>query len=278
MFHAALNVPFDDVSRTSDVALNGKLEQKPVVIDDWLAAKTLGQHMVTKKSVEDRRQCRHQRRRIAGRDDRLMELPVVSNPVDCPRHVAGKELAFGGSQPVMGGDDAPFPFKISRGEGKADCMRFKNDPEVGELEKFSARRRADFKATLPLGDNEVFRGQAAQNFTQRGNADGIALLCLLQLDLGPGGNLPDMISSRICRKTTSLTVSAGSWSCLSMAFPGFAEMSSVLVDLKLEEERPDHFYFSVPLASACSTPPWICSTSTRLAVSASRRSAASKSC
>jgi hypothetical protein len=53
MLHAALNVPSDDLGRASNVTLNGKLKQKPVVIDNRLAPKTLGQHMVAEKAVED---------------------------------------------------------------------------------------------------------------------------------------------------------------------------------------------------------------------------------
>jgi len=53
MLHAALNVPSDDLGCTSNVTLNGELEQKPMVIDNRLSAKTLGQHMVAEKAVED---------------------------------------------------------------------------------------------------------------------------------------------------------------------------------------------------------------------------------
>jgi hypothetical protein len=53
MVHAALNVPSDDVGRAGNVTLNGKFKQKSMVIDNRLSAKTLGQHMVAEKAVED---------------------------------------------------------------------------------------------------------------------------------------------------------------------------------------------------------------------------------
>src|SRR6478735_4718791 len=75
--NATLDMLPDHGLRAFNIALQCKLEEKLVIVDDWLSTKAAGEQVITQETVKNRRKNSHQRGGVAGRHDRLVELPVV---------------------------------------------------------------------------------------------------------------------------------------------------------------------------------------------------------
>ena len=84
-----------------------------MLADGDLAAEAEPDHLVAKMTVEGGRTRGHQLARAAGRDQRLMEFPVVALPVSGIGPLAREQPALDRFELVMRGDDPALPFNVA---------------------------------------------------------------------------------------------------------------------------------------------------------------------
>lgn len=99
MIDTLLHVAGYDLFCAIGIACERAFEQQLVIIDDRFAPETSGKHMIAKKSVENGRQALQKCRRIACGNDRPVEFPIASDPVDGSGEIARKKPALHGGQP-----------------------------------------------------------------------------------------------------------------------------------------------------------------------------------
>src|SRR5688500_7175213 len=116
-----------------DVPPQRAVAEGTMLISGRPSAEAQADQLVSQVFLERCAMCAHQARRSAGRDQRLVKLPIVALPTDDVRCVARYHCCFHLRQLVVGGHHTRLPFKIAKLEGLHDGMRFQEEPQFRYL-------------------------------------------------------------------------------------------------------------------------------------------------
>ena len=156
------------------VARQGAVQQRPVLLDRNLPSEHHRHHLITQILVENPAIQIEQGLRAAGRDEGVVKLAVVALP-QLRLAVARHHPPFQGGELVVRGDDAALPFEIARRERQRHGVALEQEPHRRDILEAGRGHRRHREPALPFGEDEAFRGQAAQDLAQRADAGAIAL-------------------------------------------------------------------------------------------------------
>ena len=157
MFDASLNMRNHDVLRALGVARQRAFQQCLVLARSNLAAEHHRDHLVAQIAVIDRGMGIEQHVRPAGRNQRVVKVPIAALPEFLIAVAARQHAPLHHGELVMRGNDAAFPIEIAGGKGLRDGMIFQQQPQRGHLLELIGGNRRDLEATLAFGHDQAFR-------------------------------------------------------------------------------------------------------------------------
>lgn len=119
--------------------------------------------------------------RRAGRDQDLVEHAVALFPLLAI--FAAGELFLGAGQAVEGRHQVRFPGLVATGDRLAQGLAFEHHTGLGDVGKVFERHGRDPEPALALGDDEGVGNQQGQSLAQRGAADAVVVLHVLDTQL-----------------------------------------------------------------------------------------------
>src|ERR1700733_9098225 len=140
-----------------------------------LSAEYDGDHLIAEVAIVSARVRGKKHVGPAGRDQRMVKVPVALLPKLLILALPRKHALFHDAELVVRRNHSTFPIEIARREGLLERVVFKQQAQLGDLPEIFRRHWRNLEAALSLGHDEAFGAHPVQKLAQGRDGHAIAL-------------------------------------------------------------------------------------------------------